>query len=157
MKKRKALSRKIRFEVFKRDRFACIYCGKKAPEALLEVDHILALSNGGTDEITNLVSACDDCNRGKAARLLEEGSAPVVTKAATDSVRERVEQARAYAEAVKSERELLESTICMVWDAWAAGFRAERTKDGWKVTRRTLRPLDGSEGARELLRQAVVD
>jgi hypothetical protein len=32
-----------------------------------------------------------------------------------------------------------------------------RTQDGWKVTRRTLRPLDGSEDARDLLRQAIVD
>ena len=30
-----------------------------------------------------------------------------------------------------------------------------RTKQGWKVKRRTLRPLDGSDGAREILRQAV--
>lgn len=30
-----------------------------------------------------------------------------------------------------------------------------RTKDGWKVTRRAYRMLDGTEGARELLRQAV--
>jgi hypothetical protein len=31
----------------------------------------------------------------------------------------------------------------------------KRTKDGWKVTRRAYRMLDGTEGARELLRQAV--
>lgn len=31
----------------------------------------------------------------------------------------------------------------------------KRTPDGWKVTRRTLRPLDGSPEARELLKQAV--
>ena len=31
----------------------------------------------------------------------------------------------------------------------------KRTKHGWKVTRRAYRMLDGSEGARELLRQAV--
>jgi hypothetical protein len=47
----------------------------------------------------------------------------------------------------------------------SAGFRIhrvsanrwelKRTQDGWKVTRRTLRPLDGSDGARDLLRQAV--
>ena len=30
-----------------------------------------------------------------------------------------------------------------------------RTAAGWKIKRRTLRPLDGSEPARELLRQAV--
>jgi hypothetical protein len=34
-------------------------------------------------------------------------------------------------------------------------WELKRTKDGWKVARRTLRPLDGSDGARELLRQAV--
>ena len=34
-------------------------------------------------------------------------------------------------------------------------WELKRTGDGWKVTRRTLRPLDGSDGAREILRQAV--
>jgi len=31
----------------------------------------------------------------------------------------------------------------------------KRTKDGWKVTRRAYRMLDGTEGARELLREAL--
>ena len=31
----------------------------------------------------------------------------------------------------------------------------KRTENGWKVTRRAYRVLDGTEGARELLRQAV--
>lgn len=30
MAKRKSLSKKIRFEVFKRDSFTCQYCGRKA-------------------------------------------------------------------------------------------------------------------------------
>lgn len=34
-------------------------------------------------------------------------------------------------------------------------WELKRTEQGWKVTRRTLRPLDGSDGAREILRQAV--
>ena len=34
-------------------------------------------------------------------------------------------------------------------------WELKRTANGWKVVRRTLRPLDGSDGARELLRQAV--
>ena len=38
--------------------------------------------------------------------------------------------------------------------AGANRWELKRTKDGWKVTRRTLRPLDGSEGARDILRQA---
>jgi hypothetical protein len=31
-----------------------------------------------------------------------------------------------------------------------------RTPDGWKVKRRTLRPLDGSPAARDILRGALV-
>jgi len=34
-------------------------------------------------------------------------------------------------------------------------WELQRTKDGWKVTRRTLRPLDGNDEARALLRQAL--
>lgn len=62
----------IRFEVFKRDAFTCRYCGKKSPEAILEVDHVVPLSGGGTDDIENLVTACYECNRGKGARLLTD-------------------------------------------------------------------------------------
>jgi hypothetical protein len=64
-KKRKSLSKKIRFEVFKRDGFTCAYCGKTPPEVILEIDHIDPISKGGKDNINNLITACFDCNRGK--------------------------------------------------------------------------------------------
>jgi len=35
-----SLSKKTRFEFFKRDDFRCAYCGKTPPEITLEVDHI---------------------------------------------------------------------------------------------------------------------
>ena len=60
-----SVSKKIRFEVFKRDNFTCGYCGKKPPEVVLEIDHINPKSKGGIDDINNLLSACFDCNRGK--------------------------------------------------------------------------------------------
>jgi hypothetical protein len=34
-------------------------------------------------------------------------------------------------------------------------WELERTAQGWKIKRRTLRPLDGSEPARQILRQAL--
>lgn len=37
---RKPISKKLRFEVFKRDGFRCAYCGKFPPAVILEVDHI---------------------------------------------------------------------------------------------------------------------
>ena len=52
---RNKLSQRLRFEVFKRDSFTCQYCGRKAPDVLLEADHIEPVSKGGSDDILNLV------------------------------------------------------------------------------------------------------
>ena len=65
------VSLKSRFEVFKRDGFTCQYCGRKTPEVILELEHIIPLSKGGTDEIDNLTTSCFECNRGKGASLLD--------------------------------------------------------------------------------------
>jgi 5-methylcytosine-specific restriction endonuclease McrA len=60
MAKRKSMSKKLRFEVFKRDSFACQYCGNKAPDVVLEVDHINPVSKGGDNSILNLITSCFD-------------------------------------------------------------------------------------------------
>ncbi len=72
MGERKGLSKKTRFEVFKRDHFKCQYCGKNAPDVILEVDHIKPVSKGGTNGILNLITSCFDCNRGKGKRELKD-------------------------------------------------------------------------------------
>lgn len=46
------------------------YCGRKTPAVILEVDHVVPLSDGGRDEIENLATSCWDCNRGKGATSL---------------------------------------------------------------------------------------
>lgn len=74
MAERKPLSKKIRFEVFKRDKFTCQYCGRMSPDVILEVDHLKPVSKGGTDDILNLVTSCRDCNRGKRDRELTDNS-----------------------------------------------------------------------------------
>jgi hypothetical protein len=74
MSDRKPLSKKIRFEVFKRDKFQCQYCGRKAPEVLLRCDHIKPVSLGGESDILNLITACFDCNAGKSNRELSDVS-----------------------------------------------------------------------------------
>jgi hypothetical protein len=65
-----SITKKIRFEIFKRDSFKCQYCGKSAPEVVLQVDHIMPRKEGGTDDIENLITACVDCNQGKGKRKL---------------------------------------------------------------------------------------
>jgi len=67
-----SLSKKIRFEVFKRDSFQCGYCGKTPPGVVLEVDHIHPKSKGGENDMDNLITACFDCNRGKSNGLLND-------------------------------------------------------------------------------------
>lgn len=71
---RKALSKKTRFEVFKRDSFTCQYCGRKAPEIILHLDHIKPVSKGGDNSILNLLTSCLDCNSGKSNRTLNDKS-----------------------------------------------------------------------------------
>lgn len=64
------ISKKLRFEVFKRDNFTCQYCGRQTPNVILELDHIVPVCEGGDDDIQNLITSCFECNRGKAGTPL---------------------------------------------------------------------------------------
>lgn len=110
-KKRTGLSKKLRFEVFKRDRFACQYCGQTPPAVKLHVDHILAVAGGGTNEADNLVTACENCNLGKGARPLDATAEPLMARAADAA--ERQEQLSAYRALLDEKREQLDR------DSWA--------------------------------------
>ena len=66
------VSKSLRFEVLRRDQFTCRYCGSKAPDVQLHVDHVVPAALGGPDAPENLVTACVDCNAGKANRSLDE-------------------------------------------------------------------------------------
>ena len=62
-----AISKRMRFEILRRDNHTCRYCGQTAPDVKLAVDHVLPTALGGTDEPNNLVTACTDCNSGKTS------------------------------------------------------------------------------------------
>lgn len=61
---------KDRFNFLKKYNFTCQYCGRKAPEVVFHVDHILPSSKGGTNSLTNLILSCDDCNIGKGNKII---------------------------------------------------------------------------------------
>jgi hypothetical protein len=65
---RRPIKRSVRFAVLKRCGYACAYCGRRPPEVVLELDHILPVVRGGTNRPDNLTAACRDCNRGKYNR-----------------------------------------------------------------------------------------
>lgn len=64
---RMSVTKRTRFEVLRRDEHTCQYCGAKAPDVMLHVDHVMPVSLGGSDRPDNLVAACKDCNTGKAS------------------------------------------------------------------------------------------
>lgn len=60
-----------RENVFKRDDYTCVYCGKSGRKGLT-IDHVHPKSKGGKDTWTNLVTACFQCNQEKDCLTLEE-------------------------------------------------------------------------------------
>jgi len=91
--KREPLPKSIRFEVFKRDSFKCHYCGRQAPDVILEVDHIIPVAEGGTNDIFNLVTSCRDCNRGKSKKLLSDDSTIRIQRQRLEDLQVEKEQA----------------------------------------------------------------
>lgn len=67
---RLGISRRVRFEILNRDRFTCLYCGRRAPHVQLEIDHVIPVTLGGATEAGNLATACYDCNQGKFNAVL---------------------------------------------------------------------------------------
>lgn len=67
-----AVSVRTRFEVLKRDKFTCRYCGRTSPAVVLEVDHIVPICEGGSDDPINLAASCWECNHGKSGVPLSE-------------------------------------------------------------------------------------
>jgi hypothetical protein len=115
-----AVSKRLRYEVLRRDNHACRYCGVAAPDAKLTVDHVVPTSLGGSDKADNLVAACVDCNSGKSS---SNPDAPLVDVASADALR----WGRAVAQAAEAMTTRLEDVrdtqdaFLTVWEAWTYG------------------------------------
>jgi hypothetical protein len=109
---RKSTGKKARFEIFKRDKFTCQYCGAHPPEVVLVVDHVDPVANGGSSDIDNLVTACETCNQGKGARELTSVPESLAAKAAR--VAESEEQLLGYQEILRGKADRLEDEMWQV-------------------------------------------
>ena len=62
--------------LFARDHYRCQYCGRSAaelkPREALTRDHLIPMSRGGTNEWTNVVTACSTCNTRKSNHFPNE-------------------------------------------------------------------------------------
>lgn len=82
-----AVSKRTRYEILRRDQYTCRFCGASAPQVLLEIDHVVPRTAGGTDAPANLQVLCEDCNAGKAASMPERWLVAETKRAARDGRR----------------------------------------------------------------------
>lgn len=129
-----AVTKRLRFEILRRDNHACRYCGATAPDVKLTVDHVKPAALGGTNDPGNLVTACAACNSGKSSTSPDT---PIVDDVATDALRWGV--ALEFAANVQLGR-LAEDNrtgewFTGLWEAWknGAGETAPRPAD-WAQT-----------------------
>lgn len=120
---RKALSKKTRFEVFKRDGFTCQYCGATPPKVILHVDHVVAVAEGGENDTDNLVTSCESCNLGKGARPLD--SVPVSLRDKASIVAEAEEQLRGYHAIIQDKRKRIHDETWQVASTFMDHHRLE--------------------------------
>lgn len=67
--KRRCIKPSLRFKILHRDNSTCQVCGVTAADgAKLQIDHILPVSKGGTNEESNLRVLCSECNIGRGDR-----------------------------------------------------------------------------------------
>jgi len=67
--KRSQIPQELREQLLAEADYACQECGARAVDgATLEIDHIIPIAKGGSDEYLNLQVLCATCNRKKGAR-----------------------------------------------------------------------------------------
>lgn len=113
-----ALSVRTRFEVFKRDDFTCQYCGRKSPDVVLEVDHIVPRAAGGGDDVVNLTTSCWSCNSGKSDRPLNEIVTGEDPHDRAIEILERRRQVEEYNRVLTEESDRLEDETWQLIEFW---------------------------------------
>lgn len=137
---RKSISKKIRFEVFKRDSFKCQYCGNSSPGVTLHVDHIEPISKGGDNSILNLITSCESCNLGKSDNRLSDDSAVLKQKEQLDALNKRREQLQMmikWREEIKDIDDQYVNDFCDVYSDLVQGWSLN--EQGIKIVKSLIR------------------
>lgn len=125
--KRKAISKKLRFEIFKRDCFKCRYCGRSPldHQVVLALDHVVPHSEGGPADLVNLVTSCEDCNSGKSDRRLSDDAVIRQTVAEMKALQERqnqVKQMVKWRQSLMVEKDTAAGEAVKFWDDLTPGW-----------------------------------
>jgi hypothetical protein len=134
-----ALTKKTRFEVFKRDSFTCQYCGCSSPNVVLNVDHISPVSEGGDNNLLNLITACFGCNAGKSDRKLDDSA---VVQKQIDQLKEinaKSEQIKMIAEWRRGLRSADDESLSVISEHLSTTWNIVLTDAGKKKFRTSIR------------------
>lgn len=130
---RRALSVRTRFEIFKRDDFQCRYCGGRSPAVVLQVDHIVPVSQGGNDDPMNLVTSCWECNAGKSDVPLGATLTAEDPEEKAIVLLERERQLREYNEVLKAIRRRREDEGQELVNYWCQGTGTDYLPQTWWI------------------------
>lgn len=130
------LTKSLRFRIFRRDGFQCQYCGRVPPDAVLRVDHIVPVADGGTNDEDNLTTACHDCNAGKGRTPLATPLTPIDADLRFLETQQRLAELRRYQES----KAALESEMAPILDG-LKDFWCSRVSPSWAPTQDDFRYL----------------
>lgn len=146
-----ALSVRTRFEAFKRDDFTCQYCGRKSPEVVLEADHIVPRSAGGSDDIINIRTSCWECNSGKSDKPLNELVTGEDPHDRAILMLERERQLREYNDVLAKIADRIDSDIAMIRQHYRSRLSGARNlgiaDENWLRKALTIHPVEAIRDA----------
>lgn len=154
MSKRKTISKRDRFEVFKRDNFTCQYCNSKPPEVTLEIDHIIPISKNGNNNMDNLITACFDCNRGKSNIILDKIPNSLHNKIENKKIAQK--QYAEYQRILKKQNKLIESDIDKVENVYSLSFDGYVFTDNFRLTVKNFNNSLGVESVINAMEKACI-
>jgi len=131
-----AVSKRLRYEILRRDNYTCRYCGAKAPDVPLRVDHVTPVALGGSDDPTNLATSCHDCNAGKTS---SSPDATLVADVADGALRwaAAMEQAADVLLRQDEPKVAYREVFVSEWNRWGYGEGDDRKKielpSDWKA------------------------
>lgn len=129
---RKSISIKKRFDIFKRDNFTCQYCSAKPPKVPLEIDHIVPVIKGGTNDEYNLITACFNCNRGKGKNSLD--STMPTQDEALERIKEAHSQYKIYLKFLKETAKQQLVTTQIVCDVYESVYEDETFTPKFRIS-----------------------
>jgi len=130
------ISKKLRVEVFKRDGFRCVYCGRTPPEIVLEVIRVEPVSIGEKEDINNLVTSCSDCTKGKDDSS-NNNVIPIKINENLKIIKEKEEQIREYRKFIHKVEKRIQKDIDEIEKVFSDTY--ENTTFTEKFKRNTIR------------------